>query len=253
MRMFDMFEKLLAEVRTKGIDTQNPAFEDIAVTWRLVQVLAMERVDDCLGDECGDVLTARYGMQRFGLSEPMSEREQRFVGEQLGAFCVSSDKVREVGDDQVFLDMTREFSLGGDVAEWDPAARLSCTFWFAASASPRGAGRGGVLRSPCPSLEVFFRRVLALRFQSGIRPRDGAAVRVGFRVVATKTIYIELLNEGVDVWRPVEATIEADDTFRLPDGAPEAEAWRFPPGSLVRCQVRRFSDGDGLAASERVV
>jgi hypothetical protein len=70
--------------------------------------------------------------------------------------------------------------------------------------------------------------------------------------VATQTIYVELLDEGVDVWRPVEATVEANATFRLPDQASGDEAWRFPPGSLVRCQRTLLSDGERLVASELV-
>lgn len=68
--------------------------------------------------------------------------------------------------------------------------------------------------------------------------------------VANEIIYVELVGEGVDVWRPVEATIEAGGTFRLPDEAPEDETWRFPPGGLVRCELKRLSDGEALVASE---
>jgi hypothetical protein len=70
--------------------------------------------------------------------------------------------------------------------------------------------------------------------------------------MVTQTIYVELLDEGVDVWRPVEATVEADGAFRLPDHAPRDEAWRFPPGSVVRCERKLLSDGDQLVASELV-
>jgi hypothetical protein len=56
--------------------------------------------------------------------------------------------------------------------------------------------------------------------------------------VATETIYVELLDEGVDVWRPVEADREDDDVVRLPDHAPEGEQWAFAPGSRVRCEQR---------------
>lgn len=68
----------------------------------------------------------------------------------------------------------------------------------------------------------------------------------------TQTIYIELMGDGVDVWRPVEATAEADGAFRLPDQAPEDEVWKFPPRSLVRCQQRLLSGGEVLVASELV-
>jgi hypothetical protein len=56
--------------------------------------------------------------------------------------------------------------------------------------------------------------------------------------VTTETVYVELLDEGVDVWRPVEATREDDDVVRLPNHAPIGEHWAFPPGSRVRCEER---------------
>jgi hypothetical protein len=68
----------------------------------------------------------------------------------------------------------------------------------------------------------------------------------------TRTIYVELIDEGVDVWRPVEATAEVDGTFRLPDHAPEGEVWQFPPGTVVRCELRQLADGDALVAFEMV-
>jgi hypothetical protein len=67
--------------------------------------------------------------------------------------------------------------------------------------------------------------------------------------LATRTIYVELPDEGVG-WRPVEATAEADGTFRLSDEAPDDEAWRFAPGSAVRCEPRALSEGEALVAVE---
>jgi hypothetical protein len=43
--------------------------------------------------------------------------------------------------------------------------------------------------------------------------------------VAVRTVYVELLGEGVEVWRPVEAEAESDDIVRLPDTAPSDEHW----------------------------
>lgn len=68
-----------------------------------------------------------------------------------------------------------------------------------------------------------------------------------------QTVYVELMDEGVDVWRPVEATVEADGTFRLPDEAPDDEVWRFAPGSVVRCEPRALSEGEALVAVELLV
>jgi hypothetical protein len=70
----------------------------------------------------------------------------------------------------------------------------------------------------------------------------------------TETIYIELLDEGVEVWRPVKAERRQDGLFRLLSGPPdETEAWKFPKGSVVRCEEKTFSGGNkGLVARERI-
>jgi hypothetical protein len=59
----------------------------------------------------------------------------------------------------------------------------------------------------------------------------------------TQTIYVELLDEGVTVYRPVEATLDSDGSFRLPPSAPADEHWRFEPGSRVICKAKKF-EGD---------
>ena len=59
-----------------------------------------------------------------------------------------------------------------------------------------------------------------------------------------QTIYVELLDEGVTVYRPVEATPENGGSFRLPNTAPAGERWRFEPGSRVICE-RQHIEGDG--------
>ena len=68
-------------------------------------------------------------------------------------------------------------------------------------------------------------------------------------------VYVRLLDEGTDVWRPVRATPFPDGTFRLlePDGYdPNAERWEFPPSTKVRCVTRKFTDGgEGLVAVAR--
>jgi hypothetical protein len=56
-------------------------------------------------------------------------------------------------------------------------------------------------------------------------------------------IYVELLNEAVETWRPVAAIPEESGVYRLPDEQNEDEAWAFPPGSRVRCEARELSGG----------
>jgi hypothetical protein len=67
--------------------------------------------------------------------------------------------------------------------------------------------------------------------------------------MVTRIVYVELLDEGVEVWRPVEA-VDDGDTFVLPVTAPEGEHWAFSPGSRVRCELRELSDGPALIAAE---
>jgi hypothetical protein len=60
------------------------------------------------------------------------------------------------------------------------------------------------------------------------------------------TIYVPLLDEGVDVWRPVKARRLANDDYLILDQDYDrsVEAWAFEPGTVVRCRPERR---DGLA------
>lgn len=65
------------------------------------------------------------------------------------------------------------------------------------------------------------------------------------------TLYVRLMNEGVDVVRPTQAERLADGTFRLfptPDYDPEDETWEFPPASIVAAEVQQWSSGEILVA-----
>lgn len=55
------------------------------------------------------------------------------------------------------------------------------------------------------------------------------------------TIYVALLEEGTDVWRPVQALPVGDDKFvliRPNDYDEEDETWQFLPGAIVRGENR---------------
>lgn len=65
----------------------------------------------------------------------------------------------------------------------------------------------------------------------------------------TTTVYVRLLDEGTDVFRPTEAEHAAEGVFRLlptPDYDPDDEHWEFLPGALVRCQIMRLHGGERL-------
>ena len=67
----------------------------------------------------------------------------------------------------------------------------------------------------------------------------------------TKTIYVPLLNEGTDVWRPVTAEPIVRAIYRIvsepPD--PDNEEWVYRTGQEVAVEERVFVEGErGLVA-----
>jgi hypothetical protein len=62
----------------------------------------------------------------------------------------------------------------------------------------------------------------------------------------TDEILIELVDEGVQVWAPVVAFRLPGGLHFLPEESPEDQTWAFPPGSVVRCELRDI----GLVAVE---
>jgi hypothetical protein len=59
----------------------------------------------------------------------------------------------------------------------------------------------------------------------------------------TTVVYVALLAEGVDCWRP--ATTETLGVGRCPltGSVPEEEVWEFRPGEIVMCRERTFQNG----------
>ena len=55
------------------------------------------------------------------------------------------------------------------------------------------------------------------------------------------TVYVELLHEGVDVWRPVQAEHLGGNLYRLAGDKPADEVWAFAVGDVVKCEDRRLS------------
>jgi hypothetical protein len=70
-----------------------------------------------------------------------------------------------------------------------------------------------------------------------------------------RIVYVQLLDEGVSVWRPVNAEEIGADRFRLietPGYDSAIEAWEFAPGALVRCEMRQLSGETVAVAVERL-
>jgi hypothetical protein len=69
-------------------------------------------------------------------------------------------------------------------------------------------------------------------------------------------IYVRLLNEGAEVFRPVLSQELKPMVFVL--GAdeydPDDEEWEYPPGTLVYAEAHGFEDGlQGLLVSGRII
>jgi hypothetical protein len=73
------------------------------------------------------------------------------------------------------------------------------------------------------------------------------------REATVRKIYVRLLDEGVDVWRPVRALHQSDDVYVILSEPVEGENWEFESRSSVRCRLNTFSDGsEGLVANKLV-
>ena len=62
------------------------------------------------------------------------------------------------------------------------------------------------------------------------------------------TVYVALLDEGTEVWRPVAVEQVGPGLFCLLGPVPEGERWQFQPGQVVRCEGRAFAGGRALVA-----
>ena len=63
-------------------------------------------------------------------------------------------------------------------------------------------------------------------------------------------IYVALLDEGTDVWRPVKARCLSRNVYRILDQSYDSvdETWEFKPGMNVVCERRKLSGGECLVA-----
>lgn len=60
----------------------------------------------------------------------------------------------------------------------------------------------------------------------------------------SETIYIYLLDEGTDSWRPVEAVRIDKNVYRITSPHIEGESWQFQSGDVVRCREKLSSESD---------
>jgi hypothetical protein len=75
--------------------------------------------------------------------------------------------------------------------------------------------------------------------------RDFGALLRGLVVSmdGTCTVFVPLVGEGIEVWRPANAVRVGPELFRLMGPVPEGETWEFNPGEVVQCAMRVFFGG----------
>lgn len=66
-------------------------------------------------------------------------------------------------------------------------------------------------------------------------------------------IYVALLDEGVEVWRPIDAERVHDHVYRIAEQPydRDSERWEFEPGDEVICSHVEADDGVIMAAVRR--
>jgi hypothetical protein len=71
--------------------------------------------------------------------------------------------------------------------------------------------------------------------------------RLTSEIASVVTIYVELLDEGTTVWRPVAAARIGEGIYRILSANSEHpdEAWEFDQGDLVHCVDRELSGENG--------
>jgi hypothetical protein len=65
----------------------------------------------------------------------------------------------------------------------------------------------------------------------------------GDGAMTSTVLLMPMLNEGIDVWRPVTAEFLDDGTYQIIGPMPDEEEWTFAPGSIVAAQLRTFDNG----------
>jgi hypothetical protein len=84
-------------------------------------------------------------------------------------------------------------------------------------------------------------------------PSERLSDKLGSAVSGLTEIFVSLLDEAVDVWRPVQAERLHDDVYGIVDQPydREIETWQFEPGDEVVCELVESSEGRIFAATRR--
>ena len=90
----------------------------------------------------------------------------------------------------------------------------------------------------------FWKREVRPDGAEWIEPRGDDREARGRWDAPQQTVYVRLLAEGTDVWRPVMARPEGERSFLLVEQeVPSGEIWEFKPGDVVELEQRQLSEG----------
>lgn len=64
-------------------------------------------------------------------------------------------------------------------------------------------------------------------------------------------IYVYLLDEGTDAWRPVQAVHVGGDVYRIVSTNTDPEKWEFSFNKLVHCKERKSIEGESFLTAYR--
>lgn len=69
----------------------------------------------------------------------------------------------------------------------------------------------------------------------------------------TVVIYVPLLDEGTNVWRPVRADWLGGDRYRIHGNVPDDEEWAFKPGTVAICKTDGYLKAVAAAGDDSSV
>jgi len=95
-------------------------------------------------------------------------------------------------------------------------------------------------------LEQFGYAAEPHEFLDGARRIRGWFERYWSKPGMVETIMVALLDEGLEVWRPVQARAIGADLYRILGVEMDVrdERWEFSRGAVVRCKPKEFEGGD---------
>lgn len=66
-------------------------------------------------------------------------------------------------------------------------------------------------------------------------------------------IYVYLLDEGVDSWRPIKAEFISENKYKIiVQEIPSDEIWEFQPESIVKCMTKE-KDGESILIATEII